>query len=97
MTGLPFPEGGRIYRVVPGEAPEVYAEGFTNVIDITFVDDGSLLVLEFATKSLLSGNPAGALIRLNPDGSQDSLLDEDDGLISPSAVAIGDDRKWQLM
>jgi hypothetical protein len=74
---------------VPGEAPQVYAEGFTNVIDIVFEGDGSLLVLEIAKNSLLSGDPTGALIRLKPDGSRETLLSE--GLVMPTAVAIGYD------
>jgi hypothetical protein len=90
LTGFPFPIGGaRIYRVVPGEAPQVYAEGFTNVIDIIFEGDGNLLVLEIAKNSLLSGDPTGALIRLKPDGSREILLSE--GLVMPTAVAIGYD------
>jgi hypothetical protein len=90
LTGFPFPVGGaRIYRVVPGEAPQVYADGFTNVIDIVFEGDGSLLVLEIAKNSLLSGDPTGALIRLKPDGSRETLLSE--GLVMPAAVAIGYD------
>jgi hypothetical protein len=54
LTGFPYPVGGaRIYRVVPGEVvlgetPPIYADGFTNVIDIAFDHDGSLLVLELA-------------------------------------------------
>jgi hypothetical protein len=94
LTGFPFPVGGaRIYRVVPGEEPAIYADGFTNVIDIAFEPDGSLLVLEIATNSLLSGDPdallPGALIRLKPDGSRQTLLSE--GLIMPTAVVIGKD------
>jgi sugar lactone lactonase YvrE len=90
LTGFPFPEGGaRIYRVVPGQIPEIYAEGFTNIIDLAFAGDGSLLVLEIAAHGLLSGDPAGQLIRLNPDGSRDTLIDE--GLYSPTAVAVGTD------
>jgi glucose/arabinose dehydrogenase len=90
LTGFPFPLGGaRIYRVEPGETPEIYADGFTNVIDIAFENDGSLLVLEIAKNSMISGDPAGALIRLYPDGSRETLLEE--GLTSPTAVAIGDD------
>lgn len=90
LTGAPFPVGAaRIYRLVPGGAPEVYAGDFTNVIDIAFARDGSLLVLEMAENSLASGDPAGALIRLAPDGSRQTLLD--DGLISPAAVAVGRD------
>ena len=90
LTGAPFPVGAaRIYRLVPGGAPEVYAGGFTNVIDIAFARDGSLLVLEIAKNSLASGDPAGALIRLAPDGSRETLVDE--GLVSPTAVAVGRD------
>ncbi|MCL7455203.1 MAG: ScyD/ScyE family protein [Anaerolineae bacterium] len=89
LTGFPFPvDGARIWRVVPGQAPEVYADGFTNIIDLAFDGDGSLLVLEIAADSLMS-SPFGQLIRLNPDGSQETLIDE--SLISPTAVAIGDD------
>jgi sugar lactone lactonase YvrE len=67
----------------------VYATGFTNVIDIAFARDGSLLVLEMAKSSLASGDPAGALIRLAPDGSRETVLD--DGLVSPAAVLVGHD------
>jgi hypothetical protein len=90
LTGYPFPVGGaNIYRVVPGEAPQVYAEGFTNVIDLAFEGDGSLLVLEIAKNGLLSGDQTGALIRLKPNGSRKTLVSE--GLRMPTAVAIGYD------
>jgi hypothetical protein len=90
LTGFPFPVGGaRIYRLVPGEEPQIYAEGFTNVVDIAFDDDGSLLVLELAKNSLLSSDETGALIRLKRDGSRETLLSE--GLVMPTAVAIGKD------
>jgi hypothetical protein len=32
----------RVYRVVPGKAPTVFADGFTNIIDIAFRPDRSL-------------------------------------------------------
>ncbi len=42
LTGFPFPVGGaRIYRVVPGHAPQVFADSFTSVIDIAFARDGT--------------------------------------------------------
>ncbi len=95
LTGFPFPVGGaRIYRVVPGEEPQVYADGFTNVIDIVFESDGSLLVLELAKNSLLSDDPIGALIRLKPDTSREMVLSE--GLTLPTAVAIGDDHSLYI-
>jgi len=90
LTGHPFPAGvARIYRVVLGEEPQIYAEGFTNVVDIAFEGDGSLLVVEIAKNSLLSGDQTGALIRLKPDLTRETLLSE--GLTMPTAVAIGKD------
>lgn len=62
LTGFPFPKGkATVWRFEPGEKPEVFADGFTNIIDLAFTDDGDLLVLEIATNGLLSGNPTGAL------------------------------------
>lgn len=87
LTGFPFPVGAaRVYRVVPGAAPEVLVEGFTNIIDIAFATDGSLYVLEYAKNSLLSGDPTGALTRISPDGSRTLIVSE--GLIAPTGVAI---------
>jgi hypothetical protein len=91
LTGFPFPVGGaRVYRVDPGGSdPEVYAQGFTNITDIAFGPDGSLYVLEFATNGILSGDPAGALKRVRPNGSIETVVSE--GLVAPTGLAI--DRK----
>ena len=88
LTGFPFPVGGaRIYRVEPGGgAPEIYAEGFTNVTDLAFGRDGSLYVLEIATNGLLSMDRTGALKRVAPDGSQETVVSE--GLEAPTGLAI---------
>lgn len=87
LTGFPFPVGGaRIYRVEPGSEPEIYAEGFTNVTDLAFGPDGSLYVLEFARNGLLSGDPAGALTKIAPDGSRKTIAS--DGLVAPTGVAV---------
>lgn len=57
MTGFPFPIGGaRVYRVEEGEDPEIYADGFTNIIDIAFGKDGSLYVC-FEDGEVLRINP----------------------------------------
>ena len=70
LTGFPFPAGrARVFRVVPGEAPEVYARGFTHITDLEFGDDGKLYVLQLSTRSLLDPNPgAGRLYRLDGGG-----------------------------
>jgi len=87
LTGFPFPVGeARVYRVVPGEDPEIYATGFTNIIDIAFDDAGNLYVVEIAHNSLASDAAFGALLRMAPDGVQTVVLDE--GLSFPTSVAI---------
>jgi hypothetical protein len=86
LTGFPFPVGGaHVYRVVPGQQPQIYATGFTNIIDIGFGRDGELYVLEIFTNSLLSGDPTGALKRINPNGSVDLITDD---LITPGGLAV---------
>ena len=93
LTGFPFPVGAaRVYRVVPGHAPQVVADGFTNVIDLAFGRDGRLYVLEIAHNSLLSGDLTGALIRVGRDGSHRTVLS--DGLVAPSGLAIRGDAAY---
>ena len=88
LTGVPFAENAaRIYRVVPGNAPEVYLTGFKTVIDLDFGPDGSLYVLEHATGATFFGGP-GRVIRVEPDGDRSIAADN---LTRPSSVLIGDD------
>lgn len=90
-SGFPFPVGGaNVYRVVAGNTPTVFADDFTNIIDIAFDAAGNLYVLEIDQDSLLFGEDlAGRLVRVNTDGSRDVLIDE--GLFAPGGVAIGPD------
>lgn len=92
LTGFPFPVGGaNIYRVVPGEAPQVYRDGFTNVLDLAFGADGSLYVLEMAKDSLLAEPPpVGQIIQVKPDGTRTVIASE--GLIAPVDLEIGPDQ-----
>jgi hypothetical protein len=88
LTGVPFAAGAaRVYRVVPGQAPQVVHTGFKTIIDIDFGPDGSLYVLQIATGAFLSGS--GALIRVAPDGTRTTVASE--GLVSPTSVLVGDD------
>lgn len=88
LTGVPFAVGAaRIYRVVPGQQPEIFLQGFTAIIDIAFAPDGNLYVLQFATGPGLSGN--GALIRVDPDGTRTTIASA--GLLAPTSVAIDRD------
>ncbi|MDQ7907416.1 ScyD/ScyE family protein [Phytohabitans sp. ZYX-F-186] len=87
LTGVPFPVGGaRIWRVVPGQAPTVHATGFTNILDLAFDRSGRLVVLEHATNGLCSGDPTGAVVRIEPDGGRTRLLTSP--LERPTGLAI---------
>lgn len=96
FSGYPFvPDTSRIWRVVPGQAPEVFATGFTAVIDLAFDEGGRLYVLEAVQGGLGAidrTNPstlAGALIRLDADGTRTTLLNA--GLLFPTSVVVGPD------
>lgn len=89
LTGFPFQQGAaRVFRVVPGKAPQVYAEGFTNIIDLGF-SKGKLYVLEIAHNSLLNAetDPSGALIRVSKNGSHQIVSQN---LTLPGGLAFRD-------
>jgi len=87
LTGVPFKPGtARIWRIVPGEKPALYASGFTNISDIAF-DGKNLLVLEFAVNGLFAPPSPGALIRLAPNGKRTVIASA--GLVDPSGLAVG--------
>lgn len=96
LTGFPFVDSAaKVWRVMPGEAPTVYAEGFTNIVDIAFDADGNLWVLEITAGGLLNVDPevpatlAGGLYRVGPDGHTEEMLSE--GLVTPSGLTVGPD------
>ncbi len=85
LTGFPYyPGEARVWRVVPGEQPTVFAQGFTNIIDVTFDHEGRLLVLEIAKNGLLDPDQTGALIRVGHNGQQTVLAST--GLTNPGGV-----------
>ena len=87
LTGVPFKPGiARIWRVVPGRKPTLYASGFTNISDLAFAGK-NLLVLEIAAKGLLEKTSPGVLIRLAPDGKRTVLARA--GLVRPAGLAVG--------
>lgn len=95
LTGFPFPVGeANVYRVpAQGGTPEVYAGGFTAVIDVAFGPDGSLYVLELAKNGLLDAfifnDWTGALIRVAPDGTRTEIAEG--ALYAPGGVAVDSD------
>ena len=74
LTGFPFPVGAaNVYRVAGQGEPEVIASGFTNIVDIGY-HAGNGYVLQISAAGLLSGQPAGALFQVAPDGTKTELV-----------------------
>lgn len=93
------PEGNsRIYRITPGNDPEIFADGFTRITGLDFDAEGNLYVLEYANQTQLSvpfgdnlNDFAGTLIQVSPDGTRRTLVAPDEGLIAPNALTVGPD------
>jgi hypothetical protein len=95
LTGFPFPAGGaNVYRVpADGGSPEVFASGFTKIIDIAFGPDGSLYVLQISAAGgpPPAGGP-GSLIRVSPDGTtRTTIVAPGAGLVAPGGIAFDAD------
>lgn len=95
LTGFPFLlNQANVYRVPSGGGtPEIYASGFTKIIDIAFASDGSLYVLQISSTG---GAPpqggTGSLIRLSPDASsRTTIVAAGEGLVAPGGIAIDRD------
>lgn len=87
LNGFPFPVGGSsILKVQQDGTSEVYASGFTNVIDLAFGPDGTLYVLEIFHNGLLSQDPTGGLWSVPPGGGEATLVSTE--LLMPGGIAI---------
>ncbi|AYG05049.1 ScyD/ScyE family protein [Gryllotalpicola protaetiae] len=92
LRGAPSTPGSAdVYRVVPGQAPTVYATGFSAITDLAFDRQGALLVLEFNTGGLL-GAPStpGDLVKVaSTPGHPHTVLVPN--LVTPTGLAVGSD------
>ena len=89
LTGFPFPKGGaKVFQVVPGRAPTVWATGLTNLTDLVW-SRGRLYAVQLADDGLLGsapgGPPSGSLVRV-PRGSSSPTTVVD--LAAPYGVAV---------
>ncbi len=96
-SGFPYPEGeSRIFRIGEDGNPEVFLDGFTQITDLTFDDQGNLLVLQFGDESQLQGDLRflpGSLIQVAPDLTRTTLVAAGEGLESSAGIDIGPDGK----
>jgi sugar lactone lactonase YvrE len=91
LTGFPYPVGAaQVYRLADTNTPAtVYASGFTQVLDLDFDQYGNLYVLEVAQQSLPTQIPFGAVIKVAPDGTRITLVNQ--GLIYPTGLEVTPD------
>lgn len=90
LTGAPFTPGeANIWRIAPGQSPQVYCTGFSYIIDLDTDHHGNLYVLEHASgpRGPFAGTP-GQLLRVGRDCSKTVVRT---GLPAPTSVAIGPD------
>ena len=71
--------------MTPGNTPQAYATGFTQVTAIEWGPDGSLYVLQYASAPFFGG--PGSLIRLK-DNVRTTIIAT---LTKPTGLAIGKD------
>jgi hypothetical protein len=88
LSGLPFEPGSASIYLMDGGTTELFATGFTNIIDIAIDAAGTMFVLEFATNGLFSGDQTGGLWSLSSDGSSRELL-MSTGLVHPTGLTTG--------
>ncbi len=76
-TFFPYPEGkARVWKLDDDLNPTLFAEGFTQLTDLEFDDEGNMLLLQHynvAEYNALApgGDRSGSIIRLNKDGSRE--------------------------
>jgi hypothetical protein len=96
LTGFPFPVGGaNVYRVDrrSGDA-EVFASGFTNIMDLAFDEHGTLWVLEIDHDSLLppvGPSTDGAIFSVDRHGVKTQLELAPGTLTEPGGITVGAD------
>ncbi len=92
LGGFFTPGNARIWRIVPGHAPTVWATGLTTVQGCGFGRDGAFYATEFQTGGLNESpgaNPAGDVVRIDQHGNRAHL--GVGKLFFPSGFAAGPD------
>jgi hypothetical protein len=81
----PSPGTARVYRVVPGQAPTVYADGFTLLTDLAFDAQGRLLVTSLSNAGTFFPPGPGSVTRVESNGSRTVFTD---GIVAPTGIAV---------
>jgi sugar lactone lactonase YvrE len=87
LGGFYAPGHARIWRVVPGHAPAVWARGLTTVQGCGFGADGAFYATEFQVAGFNQGPGAGDVVRIDNEGHRTHLGARK--LFYPSGFAAG--------
>jgi hypothetical protein len=88
LTGYPYTgKVARVWRVVPGQAPQIVAQGLDPIMDMDFDNHGRLHVLEVEYRGSPFTNPppAGRVTRIEPDGTAVPVIT---GLTMPTSLSF---------
>ena len=90
LAGVPITAGAaKIYRWVPGSAPEVWLTNFTYIVAMAADDAGTIYVAQYTDGPAPgSGLLAGSVIRVAPDGTRHTVIT---GIRMPTGIAVGPD------
>ncbi|MBA9001478.1 ScyD/ScyE family protein [Thermomonospora cellulosilytica] len=89
LGGL-LPRAARIWRIVPGHRPQVFASGLTALVDIAVDRRGDLIVLSLTSRFEPGGTSApGALHRIDLRTRARTPIAADVRLTMPTGLAVG--------
>ncbi|MDT0612712.1 ScyD/ScyE family protein [Streptomyces lancefieldiae] len=80
--------GSRIWKVPPGQQPEVLVSGLTNIVDIAFDWKGDLLALSYSSSSLAGAPTAGSLSEIDLSTNAVTTIPTGDKLKQPSGLGV---------
>src|SRR4051812_15619724 len=82
--------GARVYRLVPGQKPTIYAKGLNSITGLAFDRDGSLYVTELSRTTGKQGPKGdGDVVKIAPDGTRKRFGVGE--LVFPAGAAVADD------
>ncbi|MFF4020816.1 ScyD/ScyE family protein [Streptomyces sp. NPDC001843] len=80
--------GSRIWKVAPGQQPQVFVSGLTNITDIAFDGKGGLLALSYSSSSLSQAPTAGSLSKIDLSTKTVTTIPTGTQLQQPNGVGV---------
>lgn len=81
----------KVYRIVPGEPAEVYADGLNSIVGLDFDSKGNLYVAEFTTDPTDPESPLGDVVRITPGGIRTQIGFGELFFVGGVAIGRGDE------